>query len=654
MSDFKKLNLSPKILSALEKKGYLTPTPIQLQSIPHLLEGKDLLGIAQTGTGKTAAFSLPILDNLSKSANVPSNNNARALILTPTRELAGQIVDNIKLYGQDLGLKYAVIFGGVGISNQIKSVQKGLDIIVATPGRLLDLMNQGHIKFSQLEIFVLDEADRMLDMGFINDVRKIIAKLPKERQTLFFSATMPKDVAVLANSILNNPVRVEVTPQSSTVEKIDQKINLVEKANKPLLLKSILDQEDAKSVLVFSKTKHGANRIVEFLEKQSIKVAAIHGNKSQSARERALDSFRHGHIKVLIATDIAARGIDIPAITHVVNYDIPHDPENYVHRIGRTARAGRNGVAISFCDNSERGLLKEVEKLIGLTIAIDETHAFHNVKSTAEARSSLDKRERPKSGYRSTSKPRLGSKFNDDRPKSYFSENRRWKNGDNNVKKPFFKDDRKPGFGEERSKVDRPERLERQGNDPRPERSERSFFGRRNQEPRDRESRNQEPRSQEARTPRPGFARKFVDKFTKKFDNKFGGESNRDRNSTPRFSDDRRPGGQAESRPYFKKPRENGERKFDNRGPSFGDNKNRRFKDHGDERRSSGGDENRSSRPFFKDYKGSGKKFDGAEKRGNTSRSGGHGAPKTGSFGGGKRFNNDRNNNGGKKPTNRY
>ena len=430
MSNFKNLKLSNTILNALIKKGYTIPTPIQLQTIPHLLDGKDLLGIAQTGTGKTAAFALPILDNLSKSNNRVSPNNVRTLILTPTRELASQIVDNIKLYGQDLGFRCGVIFGGESINNQIKSAKQGFDILVATPGRLLDLINQKHLTFSELEIFVLDEADRMLDMGFIGDVRKIIAKLPKPRQSLFFSATMPKDVAALANSILNDPIRVEVTPESTTVEKIDQRVNLVEKANKPFLLQSIIEGSNANGLfLIFSKTKHGANRIMEFLEKQSIKVAAIHGNKSQSAREKALEGFKQGKLKVLVATDIAARGIDIAGITHVINYDIPNHPESYVHRIGRTARAGRAGIAISFCDNSEKDLLKNIEKLIKIKLPIDETQPFHGVKASPSAKSSLDARDRPKSGYKTSDKPR----FAGERKPSYFAENRRWKSdGENN------------------------------------------------------------------------------------------------------------------------------------------------------------------------------------------------------------------------------
>ncbi len=420
MSDFKKLNLSNKILNALNKKGYVDPTPIQIESIPHLLKGKDLLGIAQTGTGKTAAFSLPILDNLSKSNNQVRSNNIRTLILTPTRELASQIADNIRRYGQGLALRHEVIFGGVNINNQIKAIKKGSDIVIATPGRLLDLMNQGHIRLSQIEIFVLDEADRMLDMGFINDIKKIITRLPKSRQTLLFSATMPKDIANLANAILNNPIKVEITPQATTVQKIDQKVNMVEKGNKPLLLKSILEQENAKSVLVFSKTKHGANKIVRNLEKESISAAAIHGNKSQLAREKALDSFRKGKINVLVATDIAARGIDVANISHVINYDLPHDPESYVHRIGRTARAGKEGIAITFCDNLERDLLKAVEKTIKYKIPRDETHPFHGVKATIQQTKPLNRKKKPNKNQQKSDDDKKPKRFSFKKKKRKF------------------------------------------------------------------------------------------------------------------------------------------------------------------------------------------------------------------------------------------
>ncbi len=388
MTSFSELNLNTKIVQSLENKGYTTPTPIQAQAIPSSLEGKDILGIAQTGTGKTAAFSLPILHNLSQKNIAVKSGGVRSLILTPTRELASQIADNIEAYGAGLGLRHAVIFGGVSENSQIKAMQAGVDILIATPGRLLDLMSQGYIRFMQLEIFVLDEADRMLDMGFINDIKKIIAKIPTARQTMFFSATMPATISDLAHSILKDPVKIEITPQATTVERIQQKINFVEKGNKLALLKRIISEDGIGSVLVFSKTKHGANRIVEFLLKSNISVAAIHGNKSQAAREKALGSFRDGAVKVLVATDIAARGIDIPAISHVVNFDIPMDPESYVHRIGRTARAGREGIAISLCDPSERKLLTAVEKTINYKIPVDETHPFHGVAAAPTERDS--------------------------------------------------------------------------------------------------------------------------------------------------------------------------------------------------------------------------------------------------------------------------
>lgn len=379
MSSFNSLNLLSCILKSLEKKGYKTPTLIQEMSIPHILEGEDILGIAQTGTGKTAAFSLPILNNLASKKVKTKPARMRCLILTPTRELASQIEENIKLYGKGLALSSTVIFGGVKPRLQIMKLSRGSDIIIATPGRLLDLMGDGHVLFDQLETFILDEADRMLDMGFINDVKKIIAKLPKKRQTLLFSATMPQDIAELSKKLLENPKRVEVTPESTTVEKIDQKINFVERENKPLLLKSILRNKKIKHALVFTKTKHGANRVVQHLEKDNIAAAAIHGNKSQGARERALNGFRDGKVRVLVATDIAARGIDVSSITHVINYNLPDDPKNYVHRIGRTARAGREGIAISFCEPLEKKLLKEIEKCIKITIPVDKSHRYHGV-----------------------------------------------------------------------------------------------------------------------------------------------------------------------------------------------------------------------------------------------------------------------------------
>lgn len=376
MSTFESFDLFPTIKKALAQKGYTSPTPIQAQSIPHLMQGSDLLGIAQTGTGKTAAFSLPIIDRMAKSPLKIRPARVRALILTPTRELAAQIEDNIKYYSEGLNLKCAVIFGGVGHRKQIMQMGKGVDILVATPGRLLDLMGDGHVLFDQLEVFVLDEADRMLDMGFIHDVKKVMVKLPKKRQTLLFSATMPKDISTLAASLLKNPKRVEVTPQSTTVERIEQKILFVDRANKPLLLKDILHKNQNKSVLVFTRTKHGANRVVKHLDAAALKSAAIHGNKSQNARERALGDFRAQKIQVLVATDIAARGIDVSHVGLVINYDLPDDAKSYVHRIGRTARAGRKGIALSFCDGSEKNLLRDIEKLIQIKIPVQTDHEY--------------------------------------------------------------------------------------------------------------------------------------------------------------------------------------------------------------------------------------------------------------------------------------
>lgn len=378
MTDFDSLKLIPTITKNVKDKGYTKPTPIQAKAIPPLVAGHDLLGIAQTGTGKTAAFSLPILNRLGRNRVKIKKNQARVLILTPTRELASQIVLNITEYGKGLNLSSAVICGGVGKQPQINKMKKGVDILVATPGRLLDLMSDGYIKYDQLEVFVLDEADRMLDMGFFNDVKRVIAKLPKSKQTLLFSATMPADIAKLATSILVKPTKVEVTPQATTVEKIEQKIYKVERSNKSSLLESILEDKSITSVLVFSRTKHGADRIVKKLDKAGILAAAIHGNKSQGARERALGSFRAGKIRVLVATDIAARGIDIPQVSHVINFNIPEDAENYVHRIGRTGRAGRTGISISFCDATELKLLKSVEKFIKQKIPLDTSHPFHS------------------------------------------------------------------------------------------------------------------------------------------------------------------------------------------------------------------------------------------------------------------------------------
>ncbi len=376
---FSDLPLLEPILQAVKKAGYEIPTPIQAQAIPHLLLGKDLLGCAQTGTGKTAAFALPIINNLAKSKFNVQPKNVNCLILTPTRELALQIFENFKTYSVGLNLKIAVAYGGVGIGPQIKAIHDGVDVLIATPGRLLDLVEQNKLSLKQVKTFVLDEADRMLDMGFIHDIRKVLLMIPKQRQTLFFSATMPAEIEKLSSTMLNNPVRIEVNPVSSTAEKVEQYVMYIEQSRKRELLKHLLGKPGFERVIVFTRTKHGANRVSEVLEKNKISSEAIHGNKSQNARQRALDLFKNNKIQVLIATDIAARGIDIDGVTHVINFEVPNIAESYVHRIGRTARAGSAGIAISFCDIEEKSYIRDIEKLIGQPIAIDREHPYHSV-----------------------------------------------------------------------------------------------------------------------------------------------------------------------------------------------------------------------------------------------------------------------------------
>jgi ATP-dependent RNA helicase RhlE len=386
-TSFLQLALVAPLQRALRAENYDRPTPIQAQAIPHLLAGRDLLGIAQTGTGKTAAFALPILQSLSAKPGSGQRGTMRALILTPTRELAIQIGDSFRTYGRYLVLRSAVIFGGVGQQPQVDALARGLDILVATPGRLLDLTAQGHVRFDRLSIFVLDEADRMLDMGFIHDVRRVIAALPKERQSLLFSATMPPAIDRLAQNILKDSVRVEATPVASTAERIDQRVLFVPTASKRALLAETLKDAAITRALVFTRTKHGANRVAAQLDHIGVCAEAIHGNKSQSARQRALANFRSGRTRVLVATDIAARGIDIDGISHVINYELPNVPESYVHRIGRTARARNEGSAISFCDDAERPLLKDIEKLTRRPLKVVELPALAHPpeKSSAPA-----------------------------------------------------------------------------------------------------------------------------------------------------------------------------------------------------------------------------------------------------------------------------
>ncbi len=375
---FNNLQLIEPVLRALIHEGYTKPTPIQEQSIPAILQRKDLLGCAQTGTGKTAAFAIPMLQLMheQQQQSPQGRRNIQALVLTPTRELAIQIEESFKAYGKYLNLRHLVIFGGVSQVAQVNALRRGVDILVATPGRLLDLMNQGHISLRDIKFFVLDEADRMLDMGFVHDVKRVIAKLPAKRQTLFFSATMPPEIQQLANVLLTNPVKVAVTPVSSTVEIIQQSLYFVEKQDKNSLLKHILADDGIKTALVFTRTKHGADKVAKELCRSGIRAEAIHGNKSQNARQNALSNFKSRITRVLVATDIAARGIDIDELTHVVNYDLPNVPETYVHRIGRTGRAGASGIAISFCDHEEKSFLRDIQKLISKNIPVTAEHPY--------------------------------------------------------------------------------------------------------------------------------------------------------------------------------------------------------------------------------------------------------------------------------------
>jgi len=374
---FSNLRLIKPLVMALDKKGYTEPTPIQEQAIPHILDGKDIFGCAQTGTGKTAAFALPILQLLDAKKGSSQRGTVKALILAPTRELVSQISENFSAYGKNLGISHCTIFGGVSQVNQVNNLRRGVDVIVATPGRLLDLMNQGYVKLNNIEHFVLDEADRMLDMGFINDIKKIIIKIPAKRQTLFFSATAAPAIMKLANTILHNPVSVAVTPVSSTASLVEQSVYYVKKENKRGLLKHVLTNNKIEHALVFTRTKHGADKVVKDLAGLGIAAAAIHGNKSQGAREKALKGFKNRTIRILVATDIASRGIDVDKLSHVINYEIPEQAETYVHRIGRTGRAGSTGVAMSFCTQDEMPYLKDINKLIKKNIEVVSTHPFN-------------------------------------------------------------------------------------------------------------------------------------------------------------------------------------------------------------------------------------------------------------------------------------
>jgi ATP-dependent RNA helicase RhlE len=403
---FSDLKLIDPLLRAVQAEGYAEPTPIQAQTIPLLLAGRDVLGCAQTGTGKTAAFALPILQRLYGSKDQRRAQLPRVLVLTPTRELAAQIGDSFAAYGRYLPTKYAVIFGGVGQQPQVDAFRRGVDIVVATPGRLLDLLSQKLIRLDAVEMFVLDEADRMLDMGFINDVRKVIAVLPKQRQNLLYSATMPPEIIDLARSFLRDPAHVEVTPTATTVEKIDQYVYFVEKNDKRALLEHLLHDRAIKRALVFTRTKHGANKVAKQLTDARVSAEAIHGNKSQSAREKALANFKSGATRILVATDIAARGIDVDGVTHVINYDLPNIPESYVHRIGRTARAGADGIAFSFCDQEERAYLRDIERAIRKHVQVAGDHPYPSPLGIPKA---TDLSERPTTNAVQANAPRANS-----------------------------------------------------------------------------------------------------------------------------------------------------------------------------------------------------------------------------------------------------
>ncbi len=427
---FDALELIQPIRKALAEKRYTQPTPIQSQAIPHLIEGRDLLGCAQTGTGKTGAFALPILQRLAQRKKNVGPRGVSALILTPTRELAAQIGESFRVYGRYLKVKHTTVYGGVSYRPQIKALSRGVEVLIATPGRLVDLINQGYVKLDQTETFVLDEGDRMLDMGFLPDIRKIFAMLPEERQTMLFSATMSNEVTSLSKQFLNDPIKVSVTPESKTADNIDQRVMFVDKEFKSELLASVFLDESVKRAVVFTRTKHGANRLAEKLNRGKIKAEALHGDKSQSARLQALRKFRSGNARVLVATDVASRGLDIEGVTHVINYEIPNEAESYVHRIGRTARAGSSGVALSFCDGGERGYLQSIEKSTKITVTVIEDHPFHSHavaamwktkkpagKGAGESRrnkrpwgSASSKGKKPAVGGRSARKP-AGSRF---------------------------------------------------------------------------------------------------------------------------------------------------------------------------------------------------------------------------------------------------
>jgi superfamily II DNA/RNA helicase len=413
LKSFDGFGLNDAIARAIAEEKYATPTPIQVQTIPIVMSRRDVIGIAQTGTGKTAAFALPILHLLAANQHPPERKGCRVLVLSPTRELSGQILDSFRAYGRHLRIQTALAIGGVPMGSQVRALANGTDVLVATPGRLLDLVKSNALRLGSVEFLVLDEADRMLDMGFINDIRKIVAKLPAQRQTLLFSATMPGAIAQLAAQLLRDPIKVAVTPAASTVELIEQRIIHVDRAAKPAVLVDVLRREALDRALIFTRTKRGADKVVRGLVKAGITAQAIHGNKSQSQRERVLAAFRRGDVKTLVATDIAARGIDVDGISHVVNFDLPNVPETYVHRIGRTARAGAEGIAISFCDPEERTFLRDIEKLIGKSIPAVDRRAQPNRSEVSDTHHNAGQRH-----TRSPAKQRRRHENNAARPRN--------------------------------------------------------------------------------------------------------------------------------------------------------------------------------------------------------------------------------------------
>lgn len=426
MSNFESLGLSDKLLRAIKNEGYESPTPVQALAIPLLLKGRDVLGVAQTGTGKTAAFALPILQKI-LDKKPSQNRNIRALVLSPTRELAAQIDERFSVYSQYIDMRHKVIFGGVSQKPQVQSLRRGIDVLVATPGRLLDLIQQGHVDLGHVEFFVLDEADRMLDMGFIRDIKKVLKLLPRQRQNLLFSATMPSSIANLANSFLKNAEMIDLSPKEITVDRIEQAILFVRKEDKRKLIVDLIKENEVKRGIIFTRTKHGANKLVKQLDKAHIGALAIHGNKSQGARTKALAQFKNGSTPLLVATDIASRGIDVEDVTHVFNYDLPNEPESYVHRIGRTARAGKSGIAYGFCDDSESGYLVGIQRLIGKSIPVIDDHPYHFAKAIPKPNQ--------KPGKIKVSKKSHDSKQNTNQSNSRHRSRRSGKNNNNNNNK---------------------------------------------------------------------------------------------------------------------------------------------------------------------------------------------------------------------------